>query len=172
KKLGLFTEALPESKPELLEMFRLLVLAKFIPKPLNAYRRYLQCRPAAAKEIPPTRPSQPPVDPGRRTLYSHLSHTQTEKRLGFLLTTFDRHAIGVTQMLATADQEAKIQGLTEEEVEEVKEKVYERIVECLEGEGYPSTMNEHYKEANVNDLVFTMLIPVIAMYKRKTGRNL
>ena len=60
-------------------------------------------------------------------------------------------------------QEAKIQGLTGEEVQEAKAKVYERIVESLEGEGCPTDANEDYKEANVNDLVFRVLIPVITM---------
>ncbi|CUS07590.1 unnamed protein product [Tuber aestivum] len=159
-------------------MFRLPVLAKFIPKPRNAHHRYLHGRPAAAKKIPlaekvpPARPSKPPAGPGHRISYLKLSHRQAGKRLGFLLETFDKGAVTVTQMLATADREAKIQGLTGEEVKEAKENVYKWIVEYLKGEGYPSDMNEDYNEANINDLVFTVLIPVIAMFNRKTGRNL
>ena len=112
------------------------------------------------------------MGPEHKTSYSMLSHREAEKRLGFNLRTFDLHAISVTQMLATADQEAKIQGLMGEEVKEAKETVYGRIAEYLEGEGYPSDMNEDFTEANINDLVFTVLIPVISMFKRKTAQNL
>ena len=112
------------------------------------------------------------MGPEYKTSYLMLSQREAEKRLGFNLRTFDRHAISVTQMLAIANQEAKVQGLTGEEVEEAKETVYGRIVEYLEGEGYPSEMNEGYKEVNVNDLVFAVLIPVISMFKKKTGRIL
>ena len=112
------------------------------------------------------------MGPVRSISYSKHSDKQAEKRLGFSLIAFDRDSISVTQMLATADQEAKVQGLTGEEVKEAKETVYGRITEYLEGEGYPSETNEDHKEANVNDLVFAVLIPVISMFKRKTGQNL
>ncbi|PUU74766.1 hypothetical protein B9Z19DRAFT_404363 [Tuber borchii] len=144
-------------------MFRLPISTKFIPKPPNAYYRYLWVSPAAAKKNSPLRSIQQPVGHGQRTLYPKPSHGQAEERLNF---------VSVRQMLATAGQEAKIQGLTGEEVQEAKGKVYERIVEFLEGEGYPTKTNKNYREVRVDDLVFTVLIPVISMFRRKTRRNL
>ncbi|PUU78825.1 hypothetical protein B9Z19DRAFT_1125968 [Tuber borchii] len=101
-----------------------------------------------------------------------MSHRQAEKRLGFVLETIDEDAVPVKHMIATSDGGANIEGLTPNELEGVRAKVYERILEFLEGEGYPSETNEDYKEANVHDLVYTILIPVISIFRRKTGRNL
>jgi len=42
----------------------------------------------------------------------------------------------------------------------------------VEGEGYPSQANEEFRKACVNDLVFSVIIPVLAAFRRKTNRNL
>ncbi|KAG0640497.1 hypothetical protein HOY80DRAFT_1041816 [Tuber brumale] len=76
------------------------------------------------------------------------------------------------KILATVDREAKIQGLTGEEVKKAEEEVYRWIAQYLKGEGYPSDTNKDYKEANINNLVSTVLIPVIARFNKETGLNL
>ncbi|RPB15816.1 hypothetical protein P167DRAFT_542534 [Morchella conica CCBAS932] len=52
-----------------------------------------------------------------------------------------------------------------------KEKVYDGIVEHLEIEGYPTEANPDFKEANISDLVYITLHPILFDFKRKTGRT-
>lgn len=51
-----------------------------------------------------------------------------------------------------------------------KEKVYAGIVGHLDIEGYPTEVNPDFKEANINDLVYIMLHPILLDFRRKTGR--
>lgn len=44
-------------------------------------------------------------------------------------------------------------------------------MEYLEAEGYPEAEAD-FKEANINDLVYGIISPIIADFRRKTGRNL
>jgi len=53
-----------------------------------------------------------------------------------------------------------------------KNKIYERITDYLEAEGYPTQANVDFKEANINDLVYTILSTIVADFRRKTGRNM
>lgn len=77
-------------------------------------------------------------------------------------------AVFVDQVLANVKQRL---GELKLEVDDTKEKVYYRIVEYLECEGYPTEADADFKEANVSDLVFS-IVPIITDIKRKTGRNI
>ncbi|PUU76419.1 hypothetical protein B9Z19DRAFT_1088385 [Tuber borchii] len=71
-------------------------------------------------------------------------------------------------------QEAKPQtaGLREEQLSETKEKVYRQIVQYVECEGYPTESDEDFREANINDLVYSILAPIVADFRKSTGRNI
>jgi hypothetical protein len=66
----------------------------------------------------------------------------------------------------------EIEGLGRDQVEETKEKVYNQIVQFLGCEGYPTESDEDFKEANINDLVFSILAPIVADFRERTGRNI
>ncbi|KAG0138697.1 hypothetical protein HOY82DRAFT_544583 [Tuber indicum] len=95
---------------------------------------------------------------------------EAEKRLGFRFVKFEKHAVSVSQMLA--EVKPAIEGLGEDQVQETKEKIYDRIVELFHVEGYPTESNEDYKEANINDLLFSILTPIVADFRGKTGRDI
>ncbi|KAG0638807.1 hypothetical protein HOY80DRAFT_965850 [Tuber brumale] len=104
------------------------------------------------------------------TAYSKVTFEEAEERLGFRFKRFERHAISVSQMLAEA--KPVIEGLGKDQVQETKEKVYDRIIEFVECEGYPTESDQDFKEANINDLVFAILAPIVTDFRRKTGRDI
>ncbi|KAF8544769.1 hypothetical protein BDD12DRAFT_814675 [Trichophaea hybrida] len=53
-----------------------------------------------------------------------------------------------------------------------RKKVYKRILEHLETEGYPGEDDPDFKEANVNDLVRCIINQILFDFRRKTGRNI
>ncbi|KAG0137541.1 hypothetical protein HOY82DRAFT_535565 [Tuber indicum] len=83
---------------------------------------------------------------------------EAEKRLGF------------RQILA--EVKSVIEGLMKDEVRETEKNIYDRLVELFHVEGHPTESNEDFKEANVNDLVLTIIVPIGMAFKSKTGRDL
>ncbi|KAG0635652.1 hypothetical protein HOY80DRAFT_1024944 [Tuber brumale] len=71
-----------------------------------------------------------------------------------------------------AEARPVIEGLGKDQVQETKEKVYDRIFEFLGCEGYPTLSDQDFKEANINDLVFAILAPIVTDFRRKTGRDI
>jgi hypothetical protein len=104
------------------------------------------------------------------TAYSKVTSAEAQKRLGFRFSNFERHGISVSHMLAEAKPE--IEGLGKDQVQETKEKVYDRIIEFVGCEGYPTESDEDFKEANINDLVFSILAPIVSDFQERTGRNI
>lgn len=74
-------------------------------------------------------------------------------------------AVPVHQMLANASHILK-------GTDTIKERVYDRIVEYLEIEGYPTEASADFKEANVSDLVLYTIGPILSDFIRKTGRKI
>jgi len=52
-----------------------------------------------------------------------------------------------------------------------KEKVYNHILEHLTVEGYPTEADSDFKKVNVNHLVYTIIVPVLNDFIRRTGRK-
>ena len=98
------------------------------------------------------------------TPYSKMTIAEAEARLNFGLD--EVKAMPVDRMLAMAKHSVNA------DVDAMREKIYERLVEHIESEGYPTEANKDYKEANVNDLVYGILSPMVTDLKRKTGRKL
>ncbi|RPA92424.1 hypothetical protein L873DRAFT_1817612, partial [Choiromyces venosus 120613-1] len=107
---------------------------------------------------------------GTLTAYSKVTMQEAEKRLGFMVREFEKNAISVSHLLAQYKPE--IEGLGKDEIQKTKEQVYDNIVQFIEGEGYPTESDEDFKEANVNDLVLLIILPILTAFRRKTGRNL
>ncbi|KAG0633431.1 hypothetical protein HOY80DRAFT_991622 [Tuber brumale] len=104
------------------------------------------------------------------TAYSKFNLAEAEERLGFRFMDFESHGISVSHMLVEAKPE--IEGLGKDQVQETKEKVYDQIVQFIECEGYPTESDEGFKEPNINDLVFSILAPIVTDFRCKTGRNI
>jgi len=102
--------------------------------------------------------------------YSKVSREDAEERLGFLLEEFEEQAIPVVQMLEEANPGNN--GLKKDDLLVIKHKVYERILEYLVCEGIPTDSTADFNEANINDLVFTIISPVIAACSLKLGRKI
>ncbi|KAA8897860.1 hypothetical protein FN846DRAFT_224806 [Sphaerosporella brunnea] len=103
------------------------------------------------------------------TPYSNMSLSNAQKRLGFTFRTFGAQAIQVDHMLAEA--KGGIEGPEMDSIQKVKEKVYDVMLDHLEIEGYPTEADPDFKEANVSDLVLHIISPVLANFKRTTGRK-
>ncbi|CUS06897.1 unnamed protein product [Tuber aestivum] len=105
-----------------------------------------------------------------QTAYSKVTMTEAQQRLGFTFRQFESHSMPVSQMLAHIKPE--IDGLGKDQVQKTKEKVFDNIVEFIEGECYPTESNEDFKEANVNDLVLLIILPILTAFRRETGCDL
>ncbi|KAA8909404.1 hypothetical protein FN846DRAFT_889014 [Sphaerosporella brunnea] len=103
------------------------------------------------------------------TCYSNMSLSNAQKSLGFRFRTFGAQAIPVDHMLAEA--RGGIEGPEMDSIRKVKEKVYDLILDHLEIEGYPTEADPDFKVANVSDLVHLIINPVLANFKRTTGRK-
>ena len=98
-----------------------------------------------------------------KTSYSHMSVGAAQKRLGIR---FEKiKVVAPCQMLVKSTHNV-------EKLDKLKEKVYERIVEFLSIEGYPDEETLYFKEANVCDLVYSIISPVIYLMQQETGRHL
>ncbi|KAG0138694.1 hypothetical protein HOY82DRAFT_595169 [Tuber indicum] len=112
------------------------------------------------------------TNPKHRTSYSKVSILEAENRLGIKIVEFEMRGIPVSQMLAQA--KSKIQGLRNDQIQKTKEKVFENIVQYIEGEleGFPTEFNKNFNEANVNELVLLIILPILTALRYETGRDL
>ncbi|KAF8416263.1 hypothetical protein EV426DRAFT_433046 [Tirmania nivea] len=99
------------------------------------------------------------------TSYLKMTIAQAEERLNIRLD--EVPVISVDEMLATVKHTVK-----KADVDAMKEKLHERLVEHIEGEGYPTEANLEFKESNVSVLVYTIVLPIVTDFRRKTGRNI
>ncbi|PUU80209.1 hypothetical protein B9Z19DRAFT_1173202 [Tuber borchii] len=104
------------------------------------------------------------------TSYSKMSQTAALERLGLDMQKFDQSSIPVQRMLSEA--KCEIEGIRANTVDAMKEKVYARILEYIQIEGYPSEASIWFKEVNVNDLVLYILGPILFDFQKETGREI
>ena len=92
-----------------------------------------------------------------------MNMQEIEKKLGLTFSQFEKAAVSIRQMLA--DTKPEIKGLGEEQVERAKEKVFDNIVGLVEGAKYPG-------KGRASTLAALIFIPVLAAFRRETGRKL
>ena len=99
-----------------------------------------------------------------KTLYLSVTSAEAEMRLGFRL-----------QLLRGRPVHKKLAGAEtmfgKDTVRETKEKGYNRILEHLTVEGYPTEADSDLKQVNVDHLVYTIIVPVLNDFIRRTGRK-
>ncbi|KAF8436766.1 hypothetical protein BGX38DRAFT_1274317 [Terfezia claveryi] len=98
--------------------------------------------------------------------YAKFTIEDAEKRVGIRFSTLADNAIPVEDML---DSQSKALG--EDAIDEIKRRVYDNVIDYLDAEGYPLEARAHFSEANINDLVYAMIVPIISSFKRKTCRK-
>ncbi|RPA88448.1 hypothetical protein L873DRAFT_1824504 [Choiromyces venosus 120613-1] len=98
------------------------------------------------------------------TSYSTMTVREAEKRLGSRM--YELEEMPLDRMLANAKH---LEGVDANVILKAKEKVYEQIVQNLEMEGYPTEASADFR---VSDLVFSIISPILASFKRKTGREI
>jgi hypothetical protein len=91
--------------------------------------------------------------------YCNLATNEANARLGFRLETVP--VIAVEAMLAKAKCSHTV-------LEEVRSWVYRNIVEYVRHEGYPG-LNPDLNEANINDLVYAIIIKILSGFSDATG---
>ena len=99
-----------------------------------------------------------------KTSYLQMSVGAAQERLGIRFEHIE--AVAPHKMLVESTHNV-------EKLDKLKEKVYERIVEFLSVEGYPEEGTLYFKKANVNDLVYSIISPIIHfMQQQETGHKL
>jgi len=78
--------------------------------------------------------------------------------------------ISVDHMLAEAKH--GIKDIGGDAIKATKEKVYARLVEYLQFQCYPSELNPNFKEANLNELVFYTIGPILSDFKNETEHDI
>ena len=96
--------------------------------------------------------------------YSSMPVAEAEERLGFRMKNIQ--AMSTAIMLANAQN-----SMEADAVKQTKERVYQRIVEYLDIEGYPTDSDTNFKAGNINDLVYATISPVLFDFKYTTGRD-
>lgn len=82
-----------------------------------------------------------------------------EERLDLDLQEFVSEAISVDRMLEEAKY--KTYGYPKDVIKSTKEKVFCRIAEYLQFEGYPTEAGPDFKRANINDLILYIIGPIM-----------
>jgi hypothetical protein len=90
---------------------------------------------------------------------SHISQEEAEKILGFKLKQFYYSQTLIERFI------------TKTAPEELKKKVFERLIDCIESEGFPEATIAPMNESVVSDNVGTVLIAMVSYYKRTMHRN-
>ena len=98
-----------------------------------------------------------------------MSVSDAQNRLGFTFRNLGSQEIVVERMLAKS---TGIGGLEEDAIMKTKDKIYERILDHLIAEGYPTESGPEFKEPNVNDLVLHIIVPIITDFIRMTGHKI
>ena len=94
--------------------------------------------------------------------YLKMTMKEGEARLGFLIDYLFYHAIPVSHMLEQGNSTWKPDAITK-----IKEAVYSELVQHIAVEYYPYSYMES-NEANLNDLVYSILSPII--YGRRNSK--
>lgn len=97
------------------------------------------------------------------TSYSSITVQEAEKRLNIRFNNIISKSCKIENLL---DLES-----INKNTYDIKDKIYERIVEYIEAEEYPSISEYTFKEANIFDLVGTILIPLISYFKHKEKKE-
>ncbi|KAG0634330.1 hypothetical protein HOY80DRAFT_535786 [Tuber brumale] len=103
-------------------------------------------------------------NPKQATSYSEITVHEAEDLLGLRL---NLPGTPLKQML-----EGKSGLLGPDAILKLKRKIYQDLVDYVEIGGYPTEANPNFEEANIKDLVIFAMYPVMAQFKRETGRKL
>jgi len=95
---------------------------------------------------------------------------QAEKRLGLQFHQWERSCVPFNKMLA--QDGLKTESIHGGQFQKIKQRIYDKIVEYLEAEGYPTESIDDFNAANVNDLVLVIILPILSAFKRETGHNI
>jgi len=90
-----------------------------------------------------------------------------EKRLGFRIDGLK--GTPVAKMLA--NEKDNFDGEGGDAILRTKEEVYDNIIKYLDIERYPKEANPSFKEANISDLVYAIISPIIFEFRCRTGRK-
>jgi hypothetical protein len=102
--------------------------------------------------------------------YSNMTIDAAYERIGLNSNSFAYEEIRVDHMLKEA--QGRIEGFGMDDIQKVKEKVYDRILDYLDSKGFPVEGGLDFKEANICDLVILIICPIISHFKRNTGRRI
>jgi hypothetical protein len=102
--------------------------------------------------------------------YPNMTIDAAYERLGFDFQDLVYQEIPADQMLEEA--RGGIEGFGIDDMQKVKERVYDQILYYLDSEGYPMHGGPSFNKANFTDLVVIIICPIVSLFKRKTGRDI
>lgn len=94
--------------------------------------------------------------------YSNVTQEKAEERLNIRFLDLINNSKRVEKLI----EKTKISNIIE-----IKEKVYDRLIDRLLAEGYPESTISPYKEANVTDFVGDILTTIVSYFKRINNNN-
>ncbi|CAF1375526.1 unnamed protein product [Adineta ricciae] len=92
------------------------------------------------------------------TSYSDVSQEEAEEILGFKFNTFYRSQIPIENFI------------TKSAPVELKRKIFDRLIDCIESEGFPEATIAPMNEAVITDNVGMILITIVSYYRRTMHR--
>lgn len=101
------------------------------------------------------------------TSYSSMTIPQAQERLGFRIRTIK--TVSVDEMLA--DNKDMFGEDRLDIILKTKQRIYDNVVDYVLIEGYPTEGDPDFKEGNINDLVYSIINPIVASFIRMTGRT-
>ncbi|KAL7276076.1 hypothetical protein RUND412_000962 [Rhizina undulata] len=105
-----------------------------------------------------------------KTVYSKMSQEEVEKRIRISTIDLASTVIAPRDMLVTARYSLDREGSDADPIQATKDEVYKQIVRYLDVE-VPPMDRLHFMEANVNDLVLLIILPIIYDFRCRTGRK-
>ncbi|KAF8444320.1 hypothetical protein BGX38DRAFT_1143700 [Terfezia claveryi] len=99
-----------------------------------------------------------------------MSLQDAEKRLGFEFQSIK--VVSISNLIAVVGSDIFKDTEGAAVLKKMKEKIYNNIVDYIGFEGYPSESTADFNEANVSDLVFSIIGPVLSCLRRNMGIDL
>lgn len=102
--------------------------------------------------------------------YSNMSLLDAEKRLGFEFQSIK--VVSISDLIAAVGSDIFEDAEGAAVFKNMKEKIYNNIVDHIGFEGYPLESTADFSEGNVSDLVYAIIGPVLSCLRRNMGRDL
>ncbi|RPA93666.1 hypothetical protein L873DRAFT_1511851 [Choiromyces venosus 120613-1] len=101
------------------------------------------------------------------TSYSTMTIREAEERLGIQIDELGAVPLDIVLLSAR-----NLEGVDADVILKAKEEVYKQIIQYIKVEGYPRGDSTDFNKANLDDLVYSIISPILEDFMHKTGRKI